>query len=61
VVSNPANADQLRAEHVQEIRWWTRDEIRASDATFSPRALRTLLEDLLSGPVPDEPLRITGF
>lgn len=32
-----------------------------SRATFSPRRLPVLLEDLLSGAVPDEPILPTGF
>jgi hypothetical protein len=53
--------DQLLAENVHEIRWWTPEELRASAATFSPRALPALLENLLSGAIPDEPVALAGF
>lgn len=45
---------ELAAEGVRDIRWWTADEIEASDETFAPRRLAALLRDLLeSGPPPD--------
>jgi 8-oxo-dGTP pyrophosphatase MutT (NUDIX family) len=53
--------EQLLAENVHEIRWWTRDQLAASDATFSPRALSELLENLLTSAVPAEPVALTGF
>jgi 8-oxo-dGTP pyrophosphatase MutT (NUDIX family) len=53
--------DQLVAENVHEVRWWTLDELTASDATFAPRALPALLENLLSTTIPDEPVALTGF
>jgi 8-oxo-dGTP diphosphatase len=52
---------QLLAENVHEIRWWTLQELTASRASFAPRALPALLESLLSGPIPEEPVAITGF
>jgi 8-oxo-dGTP pyrophosphatase MutT (NUDIX family) len=54
-------AAQLLAENVHEIRWWSREEIRDSKATFAPRALPTLLETLLEGGTQSEPLALTGF
>jgi hypothetical protein len=53
--------DQLLAENVHEIQWWTLDELTTSDATFSPRALPALLANLRSGAMPDEPVALTGF
>lgn len=53
--------EELLAENVHEIRWWTRDELINSDAVFAPRALPALIEDLVSGTTPDEPVAITGF
>jgi hypothetical protein len=53
--------DQLLAENVHDIRWWPPAELAASEATFSPRRLPVLLEDLLAGAVPDEPIPLTGF
>lgn len=53
--------DQLLAENVHEIRWWTPEEIFSSAATFAPRAMPSLLREVLEGGVPAEPLVITGF
>jgi 8-oxo-dGTP pyrophosphatase MutT (NUDIX family) len=53
--------DQLLAENVREIRWWTRDELFAGDATFSPRSLPTLVDQLVAGVLPPEPVALTGF
>jgi 8-oxo-dGTP pyrophosphatase MutT (NUDIX family) len=53
--------DQLLAENVREIRWWTRDELFAGDATFSPRSLPTLIDQLVAGVLPPEPVALTGF
>lgn len=39
-------------------RWWTVEEIEASDEIFVPRDLAELLPPLLRGEYPDEPLRI---
>jgi ADP-ribose pyrophosphatase YjhB (NUDIX family) len=39
--------EQMRAEFVHELRWWTIDEIGASDAHFVPRELHALLGLLL--------------
>lgn len=48
--------EQLNAERVSAIRWWTIDEIEAArDALFAPRRLAALVRDLLDG-VPDTPL-----
>ncbi len=55
------SVDQLLAENVQEIRWWKLDELADSHATFAPRALPALLENLLSGVIPKEPVVVKGF
>ncbi len=48
--------EQMRAENVHEIRWWTVDEIASTDLLFAPRALHRLLTDLLGQGVPDQPV-----
>lgn len=53
--------DQLRAEHVHELRWWSLAEIADSAVTFSPRALPRLLSHLREQGIPDEPINLTGF
>ncbi|MGN6246219.1 MAG: NUDIX domain-containing protein [Motilibacteraceae bacterium] len=61
-IPRPAmSAAQLQAENVQEIRWWSRHEMRTTDATFAPRALPALLDALLAGELPEEPHALTGF
>ena len=40
--------EQMNAEFVHELRWWTLDEIAASDVTFVPNELHVLLTTLLS-------------
>ena len=40
--------EQLNAEFVFELRWWTLDEIRESDTTFAPRTLGTRLTELFA-------------
>lgn len=53
--------EQLAAELVREVRWWSLDEIMTSDATFAPRAFRIHLRRLLDEGVPPEPTQIMGF
>ena len=50
--------ERLRAEHVHELRWWTLAELEASDAVFAPRALVSLLREVLLNGPPEEPLSI---
>lgn len=51
--------EQLRAERVSAIRWWTVEEILgAEDAVFAPRRLGALLRELLIGGPPPEPLDV---
>ena len=51
----PAPRLDLTAENVVEVRWWTLDELLASDAEFAPRRLAILLRDLLATGPPAEP------
>jgi hypothetical protein len=46
----------LAAEAVHDVRWWTLDEIEASDEEFAPRRIAALVRDLLAHGPPDEPL-----
>nr|WP_300146988.1 NUDIX domain-containing protein [Propionicimonas sp.] len=55
------SAEALAAEHVHEVRWWSLEELAHSTATFSPRALPSLLAELLTGGVPASPLVLEGF
>jgi 8-oxo-dGTP pyrophosphatase MutT (NUDIX family) len=49
---DPAAID---AEGVHEVRWWTLEELEASEATFAPRGLAALLSELLEHGPPPEP------
>jgi len=51
--------DALELEVVKGHRWWTAGEIRAaSDAVFAPRQLADLIDALLGGEVPAEPVLV---
>jgi hypothetical protein len=39
-------------------RWWTRDELDAATALFSPRRLPSLLRELLEHGPPAEPIDV---
>jgi 8-oxo-dGTP pyrophosphatase MutT (NUDIX family) len=46
--------EQLAAEGVAEVRWWTQAELAATDAVFAPRRLPQLAAELLrDGPPPE--------
>jgi len=47
---------ELRAEHVTGIRWWTVDELAASDEVFAPRRLAELVRSLLVEGPPAAPI-----
>jgi 8-oxo-dGTP diphosphatase len=51
--------EQMNAEFVHELRWWTIDEIAASDAHFVPKELHTLLATLLRDGPPNAPIDIS--
>ncbi|WP_446666670.1 NUDIX domain-containing protein [Flexivirga sp. B27] len=53
--------EQLAAEHVHEVRWWSPDEISSGSATFAPRALAALLRELREHGTPDRPVELSGF
>ena len=56
-VESDAIAPQLdrAAEDVEEIRWWTLDELEASDEEFAPRRLPQLIRRLLDEGPPAQP------
>jgi 8-oxo-dGTP diphosphatase len=47
--------EQLNAEHVFEIRWWTLAELQSADINIAPSALPALVEDLLRNGPPTTP------
>jgi TDG/mug DNA glycosylase family protein len=54
----PHLADGLLAENVDELRWWTLDELEGSTETFAPRRLPQLLRELLAAGPPEEPVDV---
>jgi 8-oxo-dGTP pyrophosphatase MutT (NUDIX family) len=50
--------EQLNAEGVTAIRWWTIAELEAADVLFAPRRLPALLRDLLKHGPPEEPVDV---
>lgn len=48
----------LAAEDVHELRWWTLDEVEASDALFYPTRLAHFLRQLLEAGPPAEPIDV---
>lgn len=55
------SVDELAAEYVRGLRWWSLNEIFTSTETFAPRAMPVLLRRLLDDGIPTEPTTITGF
>ena len=47
--------EELAAENVVGLRWWTAEELRAPDLVFAPRRLPALLDELLIVGAPDVP------
>jgi 8-oxo-dGTP diphosphatase len=50
------NDDELRAEYVHGLRWWTVDELADADVVFAPRRLPELLHELRRGEIGDTPI-----
>jgi 8-oxo-dGTP pyrophosphatase MutT (NUDIX family) len=50
--------EQLSAENVIAIRWWTLAELEAADVLFAPRRLPALLRELLLHGPPTEPVEV---
>jgi 8-oxo-dGTP diphosphatase len=50
--------EQLNAEGMTEIRWWTVDEIAAADGPFAPRRLAAHLRELLAHGPPRDPIDV---
>jgi 8-oxo-dGTP pyrophosphatase MutT (NUDIX family) len=54
----PAPRLDLAAEHVVEVRWWTPEELAATDEVFGPRALPELVRRILHDGPPEQPLEL---
>ncbi len=56
----PAGLEALEAMAFDGRRWWTVDDLLASDEPVLPRRLREFLPGLVDGPLPNEPIDITA-
>lgn len=52
------SAEQLAAEYLHEVRWWTLEEIATASATFVPRDLATHLAALVHDGPPNAPVDV---
>jgi 8-oxo-dGTP diphosphatase len=52
------SAEQLAAEGVHEVRWWTLDELEGSNAVFYPTRLAHFVRQLLETGPPAEPIDV---
>ena len=50
--------EQLRAEYLHEIRWWTPEELRRSPSRFAPVDLAALVDDLIDNGPPTEVVNV---
>lgn len=57
-VFEPQPRIDLAAEHVDDVRWWTPDEIAGADAVFAPRAFGELFAQLLEHGPPAVPWQL---
>jgi len=54
---NPSmSVEQLRAEGVTEVRWWSVDELAVTDEIVKPENLVELVKQILDSGAPDEPV-----
>lgn len=54
----PAMSDQVEAQVVQEIRWWSMRELGSATEPVTPLALATIVSDYLANGPPREPLAL---
>ncbi len=56
---NPQGLEALEAAAFDQARWWTLDELLASDVATLPARLKEFLPDIVAGTIPDEPIDIS--
>ncbi len=56
---NPQGLEALEAAAFEDGRWWTVEELLASDVRTLPDRLREFLPPIVAGDLPDEPIDIT--
>jgi 8-oxo-dGTP diphosphatase len=52
--------EQMNAEYVFELRWWTLDDLAASTAIFVPTGFAEHLSNLLRDGTPNRPIDVSG-
>jgi len=57
----PTHLEWLEAQAFEGHRWWTLDELLASDEPVLPPRLREFIAPVMAGELPDEPLDIGVF
>lgn len=57
-VQTPRRLHNRTDEPIQDMRWWSRDEIERSSETFFPQGLARLLSDAIAGRYPAKPIAI---
>jgi 8-oxo-dGTP diphosphatase len=50
--------EQLNAEYLFELRWWTQEELGGAEELFAPRRLPELVQSLLHDGPPKEPIDV---
>lgn len=53
--------EQLKAEGLLELRWWSPEELQGLGLTFAPRSLPELLTRLREEGAPEAPIELDGF
>lgn len=56
---DPKALESLEAAAFEDGRWWTLEELMASDTRTLPDRLREFLPDIVAGNIPDEPIDIS--
>lgn len=61
-IPTPAlSKEQLAAENLHDIRWWSPEEVQVPGLTFAPRSLPELLSRLIEEGPPRTPVVLGGF
>lgn len=51
-------SEELENEHIFGMRWWSVDEVKISNAFFSPRRLPVLLSEIVTNGPPSRPIDV---
>ena len=56
---NPQGLEALEAAAFDDARWWSLDELLASDVATLPARLKEFLPEIVAGNIPDPPIDIS--